>query len=226
MSYRRTGNKNRTGSAAIVIFTSMVILLDCPASVFGEINNTKAVRGIAKPAFKTVKISYKSTFRWLNGVKKDEGSDGIKVTYIDTVKNRRRDEEAEVFTKDKHKKQSLRIRTNGKGYVIWWPDVEKAYYFDIPNGFYAWMDYEWKDLNPQSRFLGTGEVLRRQCNIYENRGEKIWFWGAIVLKKEAITDTSSSDIEAINIEEEMLLRDDKFEVPAGATIRPLEELKN
>ena len=232
LPHERTGNKNRTGSAAnktiiklAVIFASIAILLDYPASVFSEINNAKEIKSVAKPAFKTVKIAYKSTFRWLGGVKKDEGSDGIKVTYIDTVKNRRRDEETEIFTKDKHRKQSLRIRDGNKGYLIRWPDIEKAYYFDIMPGFYAWMDYEWRGLGPRSRFIGNGEVLRRKCDIYESSGEKIWLWGAIVLKKEVVTDASRFDLEAINIEEEMLLRDDKFKVPTGTTIRPLKDLE-
>jgi general secretion pathway protein G len=162
----------------------------------------------SKPAFKTAKIIYEVTENMPPYERRIQ-----RIVYIDTVNNRRRDEETEIFVPGKlqGKRDELNIFDGKRYYHI---DLAKgvATYLDYSKegNFYSWIDdAAFSDANP----AGSEEVLGKRCRIYETGQIKTWSWNGLILKQRSRNESAYSSLSAISIEENLPLSEDIFKLP-------------
>ncbi|MFH1593362.1 MAG: hypothetical protein ABID09_01530 [Candidatus Omnitrophota bacterium] len=166
--------------------------------------------------FKTLKIEYSITL-----TQPDSKCEGSKTVCIDAVNNKRREKSIQNSTGKtrkgndfNRKKESLRISTGEKEYIIYWPDTDVAYSIDLTGLFIAYED-------PEARYadlmdpIGEESVLGKRCKIFEKDDEKIWLWGKILMRKESERDLEYYRIEATGIEEDIYIDPRDFELPSS-----------
>ncbi|HTZ11646.1 MAG TPA: type II secretion system protein GspG [Candidatus Margulisiibacteriota bacterium] len=161
-----------------------------------------------KPTFKTAKIIYEVTENMPPYERRIQ-----RIVYIDTVNNRRRDEETEIFVPGKlqDKRDELNIFDGKKYYHI---DLAKgvATYLDYSKegNFYSWIDdAAFSDANP----VGSEEILGKRCRVYDAGQIRTWSWNGLILKQISRNENSYSSLSATNIEENLPLSEDIFKLP-------------
>ncbi len=70
--------------------------------------------------------------------------------------------------------------------------------------------------NPFIVKIGTDTFMQKQCDVYDARVSKIWYWKGVYLKKEIAFKEGITIYErAILIDENYLIQKDEFTIPEG-----------
>jgi hypothetical protein len=192
---------------------------------FDEIDTILA--DVAKPVFKTIKITYKTIKKLLD----DKGNIvhevvGGKVKYIDVVNNKSRVEEKTTSTMGdlQSTQENLQIFDGKKLYTINL-STKEGLYMDMPYAYekplYAWIDLRVSDKD-NKYLVGSEEILGRKCSVYDFKDSKTWIWNGIILKEESRSEMSYNLSEATDIKENIGIDAHKFEVPSDIQIKSLE----
>ncbi|MFC1745670.1 hypothetical protein ACFL35_16885 [Candidatus Riflebacteria bacterium] len=80
----------------------------------------------------------------------------------------------------------------------------------------------------RAKKTGSGSILGRKCDIWEINMKmaknKTWMWKNIPLKTVVKTMGKTMSTAAIKIEENVVIPEDKFKIPAGIKITSMEEM--
>lgn len=66
--------------------------------------------------------------------------------------------------------------------------------------------------------VGTETILGKSCDIYEEKGMKVWIWNNLSLKSEISFMGMNTNTEAVSLDVDVNIPASKFEPPAGVTI--------
>jgi len=167
--------------------------------------------------FNTAKITYNYIWKYAYTENKKVHDEGKIITYLDCIKNRRRDE-ITLFDKlgNSQKKETLLIVNDNQGYLID-PATKTGYKSEEPEP--AILAIKPSRLDKMD-YIGEEQILGKTCAVYSIGFSKFWIWDGFLLKEETKKENAYVLKEVEKIEENIKIDDSLFNVPADIKLTP------
>lgn len=218
----------KINNVSILLATISISLLSCGGdkSKAGSSNNETA-------DYSTIVVTYENTVDMM-GVKTttnetvwNDIDKNRKATYTSTITNfmgqNTKEETLSIENGDWGYNINLKDKTGTKGNIKELKEMATAMAASLA------MSGDLKDLKSLKDFVESNggkmlpneTILGKECSVYELMGTKQWLYKGMVLKA---TMGDKVMMNAVKVEENIKIPDEKFEVPAGITITDAPEM--